>query len=231
MFILNFMSNFYIVASPIGNLKDISLRAIETLKDVDLVLCEDTRVTRKLLDFYEIKKPTQSYHKHSKLSKVDHIIDLLREGKNLALVSDAGTPTISDPGSFLISEIIKNLGDDVSIISIPGASAVISALTISGFNADRFKFIGFPPHKKGRKTFFENIEAEKDLVVFYESKHRIEKALQSLSEVLEGREIVLCRELTKVFETIYRGTANQVLEELKNDKILGEFVVVVSPKK
>ena len=155
------MANFYIISTPIGNLKDITLRAIKTLKEVDVILCEDTRVTKKLLDAYEIKKPLKSYHKFSKLSKVDYILDLLEEGKNLALVSDAGTPTISDPGSFLVSEIIKKLKDEVDIIPIPGVSAVATALSISGFFADRFKFLGFPPHKKGRQTFFKIFQKKK----------------------------------------------------------------------
>ena len=221
------MANFYIVSTPIGNLNDITKRAIDTLKSVDVVLCEDTRVTSKLLSAYEIKKPLTSYHKHSKLSKIDRIISMLEEGKNLALLSDAGTPTISDPGSFLVSEIVKKFGDDVSIVPIPGPSAVLSALCVSGFDADKFSFLGFPPHKKGRQTFFKNISEEKDTVVFYESKHRIQKALTELSGLLGKRRIVLCRELTKAFETIYRGTAKEVSEKLKEDKILGEFVVVV----
>jgi len=219
--------NFYIVSTPIGNLKDITLRAIDTLKEVDVILCEDTRVTAKLLNAYDIKKPMQSYHKFSKLSKIDHILDLLEDGKNLALVSDAGTPTISDPGSHLVSEIVKKFGDEAKIIPIPGASAVLAALSVSGFFSDRFKFLGFPPHKKGRKTFFENIAEEKDVVVFYESKHRIKKCLESLAENIGDRQVVLCRELTKQFETIYRGTAKEVLEKLESDKALGEFVVVI----
>jgi len=221
------MTNFYIVSTPIGNLKDITLRAIDTLKEVDVILCEDTRVTSKLLNAYEIKKPLQSYHKFSTLNKVDHILDLLEDGKSMALVSDAGTPTISDPGSFLVSEVVKKFGDEVNIIPIPGASAVISALSVSGLFSDHFKFLGFPPHKKGRKTFFNNISLEKDIVVFYESKHRIKKCLESLAEVLEDRQVVLCRELTKVFETTYRGTAKEVLQKLEQNKILGEFVVVI----
>ncbi len=221
------MVNFYVLATPIGNLKDITFHAVEVLKGVDVVLCEDTRITKKLLDAYKIKKPLQSYHKFSKLSKIKFVINLLKDGKNLALVSDAGTPTISDPGSFLVSEILKELKDEVKIIPIPGASAIISALSVSGFFSDRFKFFGFPPHKKGRQTFFKNISEEKDVIVFYESKHRIKKALEELIEVAGDRNIVLNRELTKVFETFYRGTAKEVLKKLENDKILGEFVVVL----
>jgi len=224
------MPELYIVSTPIGNLKDITKRAIDALKSVDLILCEDTRVTKKLLDAYDIKKPTKSYHKHSKVSKLDDILNILEEGKKVALVSDAGTPTISDPGSYLISEALKKFGDDIKIIPIPGASAVLAAVSASGFFSDRFKFFGFPPHKKGRQTFFYDVAEEKDVAVFYESKHRIEKALQELSELIGDRQVVLARELTKAFETIYRGTAKEVLEKLKKDKVLGEFVVVLDRK-
>lgn len=235
--------SLYIVATPIGNLEDITLRALNVLKEVDLILCEDTRVTKILLGRYDIKTPTMSYHQHSKLQKIDHIIELLKEGKNMALVSDAGTPGISDPGQQLVSFIKHNLSlrgttprsDEailVEIIPIPGPNAAIAALSISGFPTDEFLFLGFPPHKKGRQTFFENvlIEAEKRTVVFYESTHRIIKALEQIIDCLDGNPepgIVLCRELTKKFETTYRGTPSEVLEKLKGGIIKGEFVVVV----
>ncbi|KKQ38951.1 MAG: Ribosomal RNA small subunit methyltransferase I, partial [Candidatus Moranbacteria bacterium GW2011_GWF2_37_7] len=168
----------YIVATPIGNLEDISFRAIRILNEVDLVLCEDTRVTKILLERYEIKKPILSYHQHSKLQKIDYIINLLKEGKNLALVSDAGTPGISDPGQRLIGKVLEELGGEIKIEPIPGPNAAIAALSISGFDTDEFLFLGFPPHKKGRQTFFVNIleESQKRTVVFYESTHRIIKA-------------------------------------------------------
>jgi len=149
------MNTLYIVATPIGNLEDLSFRALRILSEVDLILCEDTRVTKKLLDRYQIKTPTLSYHQHSKLKKVDYILELLRKGKNLALVSDAGTPGISDPGNKLISEIMRQLGIQVKIIPVPGPSAVIAAASISGFPTDKFIFLGFPPTKKKRKKFFE----------------------------------------------------------------------------
>ncbi len=224
------MPSFFIVSTPIGNLNDITKRAINTLKSVDLILCEDTRVTTKLLDAYNIKKPLQSYHKYSNLNKINHILNLLEKGQNIALVSDAGTPAISDPGSFLVSEIVKKFGDNIKIVPIPGPSAILAALSVSGFFADRFRFFGFLPHKKGRQTAFKNIADEKDVVVFYESKHRIEKTLIELYEVIRDRQVVLCRELTKAFETIYRGTAKEILDKLKKDKIKGEFVVVVDKK-
>lgn len=221
------MSTLYIIATPIGNLKDISLRALETLKSADLILCEDTRVTSKLLAHYEIKKPLQSYHQHSKLAKVERILEALAKGENIALVSDAGTPGISDPGGLLVEEVIKRFRGEVGIISIPGANAALSALSVSGFPTDRFLFLGFPPHKKGRKTFFDEIAAREETQVFYESKHRIEKALVELAARLGDRPIMVARELTKQFETIYRGTAEECLALLRQDKILGEFVVVV----
>ncbi len=235
------MSKLYIVATPIGNLEDITFRAIRILKEVDIILCEDTRVTRVLLDRYEIKKPTLSYHQYSKLQKIDQIINLFKEGKDLALVSDAGTPGISDPGQRLIDKMLEEMQGEVEVVPIPGVSAVISALSISGFDTDEFLFLGFPPHKKGRQTFFRNAteEATKRTVVFYESTHRIIKAFEELEQGEERRvesedkeggkkmQVVACRELTKKFETIYRGTVSEVLEKLKNDIIKGEFVVVI----
>lgn len=233
------MSKLYIVSTPIGNLEDITMRALRILKEADLILCEDTRVTKILLERYDIQKPTLSYHQHSKLQKIDQIIGLLKEGKALALVSDAGTPGISDPGQKLIEMITLDLGDAVQVIPIPGPSAVISALSISGFDTDEFVFLGFPPHKKGRQTFFENAleDSKKRTVVFYESTHRILKALEQMSALLEigtdDREpsLVICRELTKKFETIYRGTIGEVMIRLKNDIIKGEFVVIMRNKK
>ena len=224
----------YIVATPIGNLEDISFRAIRILNEVDLVLCEDTRVTKILLERYEIKKPILSYHQHSKLQKIDYIINLLKEGKNLALVSDAGTPGISDPGQRLIGKVLEELGGEIKIEPIPGPNAAIAALSISGFDTDEFLFLGFPPHKKGRQTFFVNVleESQKRTVVFYESTHRIIKALEQLDSLLQTKnyklktDLMVCRELTKKFETIYRGTPSEVLEKLRGGIIKGEFVVV-----
>jgi|SRR3989338_8228226 len=217
----------YIVATPIGNLEDITLRALEILQSVDLILCEDTRVTSKLLAHYEIKKPLQSYHQHSKLAKVERILEALEEGKNIALVSDAGTPGISDPGGMLVEAVAKRFSDSVVVVPIPGANAALAVLSVSGFPTDRFLFLGFPPHKKGRKTFFDEVAAREETQVFYESKHRIEKALTELAARLGDRPIVVARELTKQFETIYRGTAAECLAKLQHDKILGEFVVVI----
>lgn len=215
------MGTLFIVSTPIGNLSDITLRALEILKSADLILCEDTRVTKKLLDHYKITTPTQSYHEHSKLSKINYIVDLLKQGKNLALVSDAGTPGISDPGNKLIGEL-----EGVEIIPIPGPSAVITALSISGFNTNKFIFLGFPPVKNKRDKFFQEMAIFKYPVVIYESTHRIIKTLNELPE----RNIVVCRELTKKFESIYRGTPGEVIEQLEKGKIKGEFVIVVRPR-
>lgn len=225
------MSNLYIVGTPIGNMEDMTFRAINTLKSVDAILCEDTRVTRHLLDRYEIKKPTIAYHSQSKISKIDHIIDMLREGKNLALVSDAGTPTISDPGSFLISKIREELGGEVIFVPIPGPTAVATALSASGFPASDFLFLGFLPHKRGRQTIFKEIGNTQRTVVFYESPHRFMKALESLKEVIQpNRKVAVARELTKIYEEIKVGTLEEIIKYyLENfDKVRGEFVVVVS---
>lgn len=224
------MNTLYIVSTPIGNLKDISLRAIETLSGVDLILCEDTRTTKKLLDHYEIKTLTLSYHQHSELKKVEYIIQLLNEGKNLALVSDAGTPGISDPGNKLIAKLIEAKSRPIKIVPIPGASAVAAAASIAGFSMGKFVFLGFPPVKKKRKKFFEEVVSSRYPVIFYESPHRIIKSLTELRMLNNKLPVVVCRELTKKFETIYRGTVNEVLEELKKEEIRGEFVITVERK-
>ena len=218
----------YIIATPIGNLDDISSRAISALNSSDVILAEDTRVTRVLISKYGIDKPLISYHQHSKIKKINEIINLLKEGKTLSLVSDAGTPGINDPGNFLIQEILKEL-PDLRIAPIPGPNAAITALSVSGFPTDKFVFLGFPPHKKGRQTFFKRIGEIEETVVFYESKHRIIKALKELKELsmLDNRPVMVARELTKQFETIYRGTIDEVMLKLSKDNILGEFVVVI----
>jgi 16S rRNA (cytidine1402-2'-O)-methyltransferase len=222
----------YVVGLPIGNLKDITLRALEVLKDVDLILSEDTRKTKKLLYHFKIKTPVFSYHEHTGFKKINYIIKLLKEGKKLALVSEAGTPGISDPGGFLISEVLKKLDYKIKIVPIPGPSALITALSISGFRTDKFLFLGFPPSKKRRKKFLKEIINSKYPVVFYESPYRIIKTLEELNEIfsLSGFEpqVVICRELTKKFETVYRGKLKDVLEDLKKEGPKGEFVIIVN---
>src|SRR4030043_922976 len=228
------MAKLYIVSTPIGNLEDISKRALRTLSEVDLILCEDTRVTKKLLNHYGIKTQTLSYHQHSRLKKVNYIIQLLKEGKNLALVSDAGTPGISDPGNELINLALKQYSN-LTIIPIPGPSAVTAIASISGIAMDNFLFLGFPPAKRKRRKFFEKVAKSKYPVIFYESPYRILKTLNELQLNAKSYnldpEIIVCRELTKKFETIYRGIIEAVIEQLKKDKIRGEFVVIVGKKK
>lgn len=222
------MSKIYVVGTPIGNLQDMTFRAVSTLREVDVILCEDTRVTQKLLNHFDIKNKTISFHKFSEENKYQKIFDMLTEGKNLALVSDAGTPSISDPGAFLIKEIRDTL-PDVEIITIPGPSALTAAISIAGLTSDKFVFVGFPPHKKGRKTFFEEITQYVIPVVFYESKHRILKALENLNDLVPEREIFVAKELTKFNEKYFSGTASEIISILNQDANLlkGEFVVIV----
>jgi len=226
------MSTLYIIATPIGNLEDITLRAIRILKEVDLILCEDTRTTRVLLSKYDIKTPTSSYHAKSKLSKIDSIINMLKDGKNLALVSDAGTPAISDPGSLLIQKVKEELGDEVIVSPIPGPSALISALSASGLTGGAFTFFGFLPHKKGRETIFKTIADSHLISVFYESPHRIEKTLESLALHIPERKVIIARELTKMFEQIISGNPQEIINYFTTnpDKIRGEFVVIIEGK-
>jgi len=221
----------YIVATPIGNLGDITLRALETLKSVDFVLCEDTRVTQKLLNHYEITTKTISYHQHSDDRKVAEIKKLLDEGKNLALVTDAGTPGISDPGNQLIQEVTMGQWcNETMVVPIPGVSAVVTALSISGFPTDKFVFLGFPPQKNGRQSYFKNLANIEQTTCFYESNHRILKAIASMQEFLAPEtKICICRELTKKFETIYRGTVGGLADMQVKDK--GEFVIIISAER
>ncbi|MBI4992773.1 MAG: 16S rRNA (cytidine(1402)-2'-O)-methyltransferase [Candidatus Magasanikbacteria bacterium] len=220
------MGNLFVVATPIGNLGDITLRALETLKSVDFILCEDTRHTQKLLNHFEIKTPTISYHQHSDEKKVREIKELLSAGKNLSLVTDAGTPGISDPGSWLVRQLTIEQFNNLTIIPIPGPSALTAALSLCGFDTSKFLFLGFPPHK-GRAKFFQEIAEAKHTVAFYESSHRIKKCLTELSGVLnKHQQICVGRELTKQFESIYRGTIEEILEMNVPEK--GEFVVIVN---
>ncbi len=219
----------YVVATPIGNLSDASARCLETLGAVDAIVCEDTRVTAKLLAANGISRPLVSHHHHSTQDKTRQIIERLANGENLALVTDAGTPAISDPGGELVRDVAAAF-EDAKIIPIPGPSAAIAALSVAGFPADRFVFLGFPPHKKGRNAWFKELNDRPETVVFYESPHRIEKTLRALEgEGLKGRPLVVCRELTKLHETIYRGTAAEIMDAIKATSAKGEFVIVVGP--
>jgi len=225
------IGTLYIVATPIGNLEDITLRALRILKEVDYILCEDTRTTQNLLNKYEIKTKTMSYHAHSTDGKEQAIINLIRNGKNLALVSDAGTPCISDPGVMLVSNIRKEFGNEAKVSPIPGPSALISALSASGISSAEFIFLGFLPHKKGRIKIFNEIKESNRVIVFYESTHRILKTLASLDTFVPKFKVQIAREITKQFEEFLTGTPNELLTYLNDNKVKqkGEFVVIVSP--
>lgn len=234
------MANFSVVATPIGNMEDITLRALKALASADLVLCEDTRVTKKLLDRHNIKTKTLSYHAHSTISRTEEIVEMLKQDKNICLVSDAGTPGISDPGSELIRRIREEMkqeieNGDLKIESIPGPSALTAALSIAGIPCADFIFLGFLPHKKGRETLFQEMVNTDRTVIFFESPHRILKTLESLESHTKDvpKKIVICREITKIFEEVVAGSATEVKDyfNLHKDKVKGEFVVIVSKSK
>ena len=218
----------YVVATPIGNLEDITLRALRILGEVDLIVCEDTRITGKLLSHYHIKTPMLSWHANSSSNKLDEVIEIIKNGQDVALVSDAGTPTISDPGVLLIAKLRSELPETV-ISPIPGPSALIAALSVAGISSTNFMWLGFLPHKKGRTTLFNKIADSEVPVVFYESPHRIVKTLESLHEVIPKRKIILGRELTKIYEEIVADTASGHLNNISSGKqsIKGEFVVII----
>jgi len=223
----------YIVATPIGNLEDITLRALRTLKQVDCIFCEDTRYTRKLLSHYAIQNKTESYHARSGLGRIDHIVELLEAGKTIAYVTDSGTPGVSDPSSLLVAGVRARL-PDLPIVAVPGPSALTAAVSIAGLPIHEFVFVGFLPHKKGRETLIREIAKAERGFIFYESTHRIEKALQSLreqmlKEVGEERQILIARELTKTFEEAILLTPSEHVSRMQNDtyKSKGEFVLIV----
>ncbi|KKP40498.1 MAG: protein of unknown function UPF0011 [Candidatus Peregrinibacteria bacterium GW2011_GWF2_33_10] len=216
----------YLVATPIGNLEDITFRAIRTLKEVDLIVAEDTRHVRKLLDHYQIKTRVDSYHSYSDDRKLYKILNLLNEAKNIALVSDAGTPGISDPGYKLIIEAIAK---NIQIVPIPGPCALITALIGSGLRMDEFVYFGFLPVKKGRQTMLGTLQNEKRTMIFYESPHRILKTLTDFMNTFGAdREIVIARELTKIHEEFLRGSISQIFEHFQKNQARGEFVIVVA---
>lgn len=214
----------YIVATPIGNLADLTFRAKEVLEIANLVACEDTRHSGILLSHYKIDTPKLSFHSHSGQAKVDKIMAYLEDGKDVALISDAGTPGISDPGYVLIQAALEA---SVEVVPIPGASAVITALCASGLPTDKYLYLGFLPVKKGRQTIFKKIAEAEHTVVFYESPHRLRKTLEQLGEHLAAdARIVVAKELTKMYETYYRGTLKEVLAMLP-EKVKGEYVVMI----
>lgn len=217
----------YIVSTPIGNLGDITLRAIEILGSVDLIVCEDTRVTSILLNRLSIKKELYSVNAASEKFKAQKVVDRIKSGESCALVSDAGTPGISDPGIRLINLAIK---ENITIVSVPGATALIAALSLSGFPTDSFVFEGFLPNKKGRQKNLKQLSDEERTIVLYESTYRIKKLIDELAEYMPERFIVVCRELTKKFEEVIRGAVISVQSELNDHTLKGEFVVVIAPK-
>lgn len=218
----------YIVATPIGNLKDITFRAVETLTNVDAVVCEDTRVTGNLLKHFGISKEMISFNAQTEIKKISYIIEKLHSGLNLALVSDAGSPCISDPGIRLVSEALSK---DIKIVPIPGVNAAITALTIGGLPTDSFIFEGFLPQKKGRQTKLKELSKETRTVVLYESMYRIEKLLTELEQHMPDKYVVICRELTKMFEEYWSGYPSDLIKSLSTHNIKGEFVLLIGIKK
>jgi len=223
----------YLVATPIGNLKDITLRALEILKEVSAIICEDTRRTRILLNHYQIRKPLITYNEHNKFIQTPKIIEMLKKGESLALVSDAGTPVISDPGYYLVREAIK---EGIRVSPVPGPAAMIAGLIISGLPSDRFVFEGFLPKREGKKRKrLLNLINEEKTIIFYESPYRIMRTLKTFLEIFGDREIALCRELTKKFEEVLRGKISEIIEILnkkleKEKRIKGEIVIVMKGK-
>lgn len=214
----------YIVSTPIGNLGDITIRAIETLKSVDFIACEDTRKTKILTRHYGITTPLTSYHEYNKLAKGAFILRLLKEGKRIALVSDAGTPGISDPGFFLIRSV---LDAGIKVVSIPGPTALISALSISGLPSARFFFEGFLPAKSGaRRKTLARLKALETTVVIYESPHRLLKTLGDMAQLFGNKEVVIVREVTKKFEEVARGSAAELSDKFNHTRPRGEFVLI-----
>lgn len=218
----------YIVPTPIGNLKDITYRAVEVLKSVDIILAEDTRQTKKLTNHYGIDKMLWSHHKFNEHKATESLIEKLNSGSNFALVSDGGTPGISDPGFFLVRACLQN---NIEVETLPGAVAFVPALINSGFPTDKFIFEGFLPHKKGRKTLLEQIATEKKTVILYESPHRIVKTLEQICQYISPTRLVsISRELTKTFEETRRGTAQELLEHYTKNKAKGEIVLCIGPE-
>ena len=220
------MSKLFIVPTPIGNLGDITFRAIETLKSVDIILAEDTRTSLKLLKHYKINSKIESYHMHNEHKKADSIINKISEGNTIALISDAGTPSISDPGFLLVRECIKN---NIEVECLPGATALITALVISGLPSDKFLFEGFLPAKKGRTKRLKELSNEKKTIIFYESPHRILKTLKDFSNYFSPeKQVSVSREITKIYENTFRGTIDESIEHFEKNKPKGEFVIVLS---
>ncbi len=223
------MATLYIVATPIGNLKDLTLRAIEVLREADLVLAEDTRVIQKILNHLDIRKPVWRADEYAHDSFYKKVAEFLQTGKNVAFVSDAGTPGIADPGSKLVN-YISEYAPDTRIVPVPGASAVAALLSVAGINTNEFTFVGYPPHKKGRETFFKNlVEIKVRPIVLYESPHRLQKTLEGIEKAFgKNQNIVVGKELTKLHEEIWRGTPGEAKEYFKGEKGRGEFTITIN---
>lgn len=222
------MSKLYLVPTPIGNLEDITLRALNVLKHADLILAEDTRTTGFLLKHYNIETRLQSHHQHNEHKTVSHIAESIKNGKTIALVSDAGTPGISDPGFLLVKECVK---EGIDVECLPGATAFVPALVNSGLPCDRFCFEGFLPHKKGRQTRLKFLAEEERTIIFYESPYRLLKTLEQLLEFFGDRQVSVSRELTKMFEETVRGNIAEVIQHFKTKPVKGEIVIVVEGKR
>ena len=219
------MSKLILIPTPIGNLDDITLRAIECIKDADLILCEDTRRSLKLMNHLEIKKPLKSFHKFNEHSTVEKIIFEIQSGIKVGLISDAGTPSISDPGYLIVKMCIDN---NIDVECLPGPTALIPALAISGLPSERFTFEGFLPVKKGRSTRLQELSLEKRTMIFYESPYKLYKTLKDFYDFFgPDREISISKELTKIFEDTQRGNIKDIIDNYKNKKLKGEFVIVV----
>ncbi len=216
----------YIVSTPIGNLEDITLRAIRTLKEVDFIVAEDTRHSGILLKKYDIQTRMLSFHSYSPDSQLQKLTELLKQGKSLALISDAGTPGISDPGYLLIKTAVEN---NIPLTAIPGPSALVTAVVASGLPANRFLYLGYLPLKKGRKTMIESLKENPYTIIFYESPHRIVRTLKEIYHSFGDRDVAICREMTKMFEEIFRGKLNEAVSHFEKHRPRGEFTVVISP--
>jgi 16S rRNA (cytidine1402-2'-O)-methyltransferase len=221
---MNVSGKLFVVATPIGNLADITLRAIETLKSVDFIVAEDTRTSSVLLKHYGITKPMVSFHSYSKEERISEIIQRVLRGESSALITDAGTPGISDPGYAIVRKAVEA---GIEMVPIPGPVAFVAALSVSGLRTDRFVFEGFLPVKKGRRTKFQQLASEQRTIIIYESPHRIVKTLSELKENLGDRRCVVARELTKMYESFYRGTISEVISSIKDSEKRGEFVILV----
>ncbi len=220
--------NLSIVATPIGNLKDITLRALEALQEADVVLCEDTRHTQKLLTHYGLKKRLISCHQHNVARRLGSIIDLLEQKKKLALVTDAGTPGISDPGNELICKLLEHFKNDLTITPLPGPSALTTLACVAGVNLQEFVFLGFPPHKKHRRAYFEKLASFSCPVFLYESNYRLVKTLLEISLHLPECHVIVGKELTKFYEKIYRGPILEVIQEIQSANPRGEYTLLVT---